>query len=97
MGSFNRVQEISSFYGDMNGFHFVSLYELEPFGITYIEAARLGCVVILYKSAGAFECLSGTAVRHPEDFFSPVEGGHLYVDVVPRDTREELVSYLQSY
>ncbi len=61
-GSFKDISEIKSKSINLNGSFFISLNDNEPFGISYIEALMLGCIVVIPRYAGANEVLEGSGI-----------------------------------
>lgn len=94
-GEFLNYEQIINYHGSINGFIFISLNSTEPFGITYIEAAKLGCCIIIPENAGAFEVLSGTGIVNFDSFnidniFNLFEK-KLFINAIVNDDRLNII------
>jgi glycosyltransferase involved in cell wall biosynthesis len=99
-GNYNSVSQLKSFYGSLRGQVFISLNSKEPFGITYIEAAREGCLVVIPKNAGAREILSGSGIFEYDvnliDRLAKISSFVYKVEVSIKDDRKKLTQELMS-
>lgn len=97
-GGFSSFETVRASYASLSGFVFISLNDSEPFGITYLEAARAGCLVVIPSQAGAKEVLNGTGViEYSDDFVAQM----IKMNTRPRniiikldDDRSEFISFI---
>lgn len=100
LGSFSNFETIKSYYKTLNGFVFISLNNSEPFGITYMEAAKAGCIVVIPSQAGAKEVLDGTGViEYGDDLIdklTKLNANPYNIKIKIDDDRCEFINFINS-